>query len=138
MKALTICQPYAHLIVAGKKRVENRSWQTRYRGPLLIHAGRTLDWMPKARMTDAEMVQEFGVVLPFGMLVGRTTVIDCLPIDEIMGGEHDAKYPWLREHEHANGPWCWVLDGAEPLYEMVPLRGRQGLFNVEYFGAPFN
>lgn len=38
MKALTIRQPWAHLIAIGKKTVEIRSWATKYRGPLLITA----------------------------------------------------------------------------------------------------
>src|SRR3546814_4442712 len=45
MKALTICQPYAELILLGLKRVENRSKPTRHRGPLLIHAGKSRDWL---------------------------------------------------------------------------------------------
>ena len=39
MKALTIHQPYASLIAVGAKRYETRSWATRYRGPIAIHAG---------------------------------------------------------------------------------------------------
>src|SRR6516165_9385512 len=38
MKALSVRQPFAHLIVTGIKRIENRFWATPYRGPLLIHA----------------------------------------------------------------------------------------------------
>lgn len=131
MKALTICQPYAHLIVTGKKRVENRTWPTRYRGPLVIHAGKSWDWMPRASMTDAEMVNHFGAVLPFGVMVGLSTLVDCLPLHEILAGKHDARYPWIREHEHTNGPWCWVLENVEPLKELIPYRGKQGLFDVE-------
>jgi hypothetical protein len=41
--ALSIRQPWASLIVAGLKPVENRSWRVRYRGPLLIHAGQRVD-----------------------------------------------------------------------------------------------
>ncbi len=44
MKALTICQPYAELIMRGVKRVENRTWATRYKGALLIHAGKSREW----------------------------------------------------------------------------------------------
>ena len=43
MKALTIKQPWASLIIYGDKDVENRSWPTSYRGPLLIHAGKGYD-----------------------------------------------------------------------------------------------
>jgi hypothetical protein len=38
MKALSIRQPWASLIVAGYKDIENRSWRTSYRGPVLIHS----------------------------------------------------------------------------------------------------
>lgn len=40
MKALTIHQPWASLIAAGVKTIETRSWSTRHRGPLAIHAGK--------------------------------------------------------------------------------------------------
>ncbi len=43
MRALTIRQPWAWAITCGLKRVENRTWSTNYRGPLLIHAGKTVD-----------------------------------------------------------------------------------------------
>ena len=40
MKALSIRQPWAWLIVNGHKDIENRSWPTRFRGPVLIHAAK--------------------------------------------------------------------------------------------------
>ncbi len=40
MQALSVRQPWAWLIVAGYKDVENRGWATKYRGRILIHAGR--------------------------------------------------------------------------------------------------
>jgi hypothetical protein len=43
LKALTIRQPWASLIIAGIKDVENRTWSTGYRGELVIHAGRSVD-----------------------------------------------------------------------------------------------
>jgi hypothetical protein len=39
MKAITIIQPWATLIALGEKKFETRSWTTKYRGPLAIHAG---------------------------------------------------------------------------------------------------
>jgi len=47
MKALTISQPYASLIASGEKWVENRTWATRYRGPLAIHAGRGTQYLSR-------------------------------------------------------------------------------------------
>jgi len=40
MKALTLFQPWATLVSLGEKKIETRSWQTNYRGPLAIHAGK--------------------------------------------------------------------------------------------------
>ena len=43
MKALTIKQPWATLIMQGNKRFEFRGWKTKYREDLLIHAGKSID-----------------------------------------------------------------------------------------------
>ena len=43
MKALTIKEPWATLIISGYKKYEFRSWKTNYRGKILIHAGKTLE-----------------------------------------------------------------------------------------------
>lgn len=42
MKALTLHQPWASLVALGVKTIETRSWSTKYRGQLVIHAGRSL------------------------------------------------------------------------------------------------
>jgi hypothetical protein len=43
MKALTLIQPWATLVALGEKQIETRSWDTKYRGPLAIHAGKKID-----------------------------------------------------------------------------------------------
>lgn len=40
MKAITVWQPWASLLVSGRKRYETRSWATSYRGPIAIHAAK--------------------------------------------------------------------------------------------------
>lgn len=126
MKALTICQPYAALIVIGEKLVENREWPTNYRGRLLIHAGKSRQWL------DDEDEQDFakrGDPLVFGAAVGEARLADVLHIDRIQRGEYDAKYPWLREHLHAHGTWCWVLQDVMRYALPRPWKGAQGLWD---------
>ena len=43
MKALTIKEPWATLIIEGYKEYEFRSLKTNYRGKILIHAGKSLE-----------------------------------------------------------------------------------------------
>lgn len=126
MKALTICQPYAELIANGAKRVENREWPTNYRGPLMIHAGKSRSWL--SGETDDELAAEFGRRVEFGAIVARCNLVACLHIDRIEAGEYKATYPWLDGDPHANGTWCWVLEDVERLPEAIPWKGAQGLW----------
>ena len=127
MKALTICQPYPHLIMLGEKPVENRTWATRYRGALAIHAGKNRQWLGEG---DEAQAAAAGKPLLFGAIVATCTLADCLHITEIEAGRHDARYPQLRTRAHCFGPWCWVLTDVRPLATPVPWRGAQGLFDV--------
>lgn len=128
MKALTICQPYAHLIVIGEKKVENREWYTPHRGTLLIHAGKSRSWLAG---DDVDHWRRRGDPMSFGAIVGHAYLVDCLHIDKIEAGDHDARYPWLRSHPHANGTWCWVLDCVVRFEKPIPWKGAQGLFEVD-------
>lgn len=136
MKALTICQPYAHLIcVTRSKRVENRTWPTRYRGPILIHAGKSRAWLDVDvdRETGVEFDRSHEVALSemaFGAVVGAAILIDCLHIDTIRAGQHDKRLPWLRGHEHTGGPWCWLLGQRRAFPSPVAFQGSQGLFDI--------
>lgn len=69
MRALTIRQPWASLIAAGVKTLETRSWSTRYRGPLLIHAGKhrppTSQWEegPFDDIGEGDLIHQYGAWL---------------------------------------------------------------------------
>ena len=43
MKCLSLKQPFAELLVSGKKTTELRKWNTKFRGKFLIHASKNLD-----------------------------------------------------------------------------------------------
>jgi len=127
MKALTTCQPYAHLIAIGQKSVENRTWATSYRGPLAIHAGKSRAWM-------GDSLSFFGIELDelvFGAVVAVAKLTDVLHIDAIVRGDYDERHPWLRSHAHTEGEWCWVLESVRKLEAPIFWRGAQGLWNFD-------
>jgi hypothetical protein len=111
MKALTIRQPWAALIVAGFKNIENRTWTTKYRGPLLIHAGGT-EWEPLSRF-----VPEAAIPSLYSRIIGMVDLLDVV--------ESHAS-PWFE------GPYGWVLANPRPI-RPVPMAGRLGLFEVNLF-----
>lgn len=126
MKALTICQPYAQLIACGEKLVENRGWPTHYRGPLLIHAGKSRKFLGD---NDERHFSERGEPLVFGAVIAMARLVDMLHIEAIRRGDYDKKYPFLRTHKHAEGQWCWILADVERLAVPVPHNGLQGLWD---------
>lgn len=131
MKVITIMQPYAHLIATGAKRVENRTWPTSYRGPLLIHAGKSRQWLDDRNGID----DRYGIPISdmeFGAVVAVADLVQCASYGRIEMKDFDREYPWLREHEHTEGPWCWVLANVKRLANPIPARGAQGLFDFPY------
>lgn len=78
--ALSVRQPWAYLIVQGIKEEEYRSWSTDYRGPLLIHAGKSVDpkGMQKFRRVEKKHDQEPMEFLQGG-IVGEVVLDDCEP-----------------------------------------------------------
>lgn len=124
-RAITIIQPYAHLIQIGEKPIENRTWETTYRGPLMIHAGKSREWLePEDLANHPTMV--------FGAIVATARLVVCLPkpspVVTSWNRERWGRYGHLIEHAHAHGPWCWLLADVQPLATPVPYRGMQGLW----------
>src|SRR5215472_11289808 len=72
MKILSIRQPWAHLITRGSKNIENRSWPTNYRGPVLIHASLKIDKQP---CVDHGLDP---TKLEIGGVVGIAEIVDCV------------------------------------------------------------
>jgi len=125
MKALSIRQPWAWLIVNGHKNIENRSWKTLQRGPVLVHASKTMtrDDYEAARETLelASAFEPHQIELPsfeeleLGGIVGRVEIVGCV---------HKSPSPWFF------GDFGFVLEHAEPL-PFRPYKGALGFFNVE-------
>ena len=110
MKALTIKQPWASLIVGGGKDIENRTWRTSYRGKLAVHAGMGVD--QDGMQQQAHLLE--GMDLPHGVVLGTVEVVDCV---------RGSVSPWA-ETDY----WHWVLATPEPLAAPVPAKGKLGLW----------
>jgi hypothetical protein len=108
MKALSIRQPWAWLIVNGHKDIENRDWATNFRGRVLIHA------------SDAEEYpDQYGGSYParesmIGGIVGVATITGCVD-------RSDSK--WFM------GQYGFTLTDAKPL-PFIACKGALGFFNV--------
>lgn len=120
MKSLTVCQPYAHLIIHCDKRIENRTRPTKYRGQLAIHAGKSEKWIEPYLFNQTNPYPRVAIIpeLVFGAIIGTVDLVDCVPLEKVEG------------QPYAGGPWCWILENPRPLSEPIPWKGQLGLFNV--------
>jgi hypothetical protein len=121
MRVLTVRQPWAHAIAHLGKDVENRTWSTKYRGPIAIHAGRRLDRLGLAmveEITRESLPQKFegGSVVAVADLIDVHSPTDCWY--DLGGGCS----PWAE-----SGALHWSLANVRPLAEPFGLLGSLGL-----------
>lgn len=130
MFALTISQPYASLIDTGKKWVENRSWETKYRGPLAIHAGKGTQYLTSSQLA----AYPTGVVLAVADLVGCVHIDRLRLMADVRPKERITATNWywseILRHQYTEGPWCWLLSNVRRLEFPFPCRGAQGLWRL--------
>lgn len=116
--AISLQQPYADLVVAGKKDIENRNWPTRFRGRILIHASRTVDRDAVRRhraLLGARTESDYRPVT--GAIIGMVRITDCVR-------SHRSRWFW--------GRFGFVLEGAIRFRAAVPYRGWLGIFDVPW------
>lgn len=94
VKALTIRQPWASLIMAGIKDVENRSRPTRFRGTIAVHAGQGVS--PEGMAAHGHLLAQY----PAGAIIGTVEITDCV---------RDSGSEWAMD-----GHWHWVLANPRP------------------------
>jgi hypothetical protein len=122
MKALSIRQPFAWLIMSGHKLVENRTWATRYRGPLLIHAS----LRPNHDAWD-HIVETHNIAIPEELMSG--CVIGQINLVTVVNAA-TARRTMPSQQEWINGPYCFVLRNPRPFATPIDATGQRGLFNL--------
>jgi len=79
VRALSVRQPFAELILRGIKTVEVRSRRTHVRGRVYVYASRTRDNPgDEARVSRKHRIDVDA--LPRGVLVGTVEIVDCSPL----------------------------------------------------------
>lgn len=126
MRALTIRQPWAWLIVQGYKTVENRTWATAHRGPLAIHAAQRVDETAirvlarqYAEVGEPLSAEELADLHTTGAILGVVDLVDCTR------NPQGADRQWWQP-----GCWAWVLRNPVEV-EPLACTGRLGLWTVD-------
>ncbi len=126
MKVLTIKQPWATLIMQGDKRFEFRSWQTKYRGDLLIHAGKGIDKEAMKRLS-----KYLPKNIPLGKILGKVKLVDCIKMSpefkEMLLKENNEIYTKSSFQEN----YGWQLEDVEVFEYPIEATGHLSLWEYK-------
>ena len=127
MKVITIKQPFATLIIKEIKQYEFRTWKTKYRGDILIHAGKGID---KKAM---EKFKHFGFDYPKGCILGSATLVDCVKIDgemrEYLASKNKEIYGSVIKHTDWEG-YGFLLENVKEI-EPIYINGKLSFWEYE-------
>ena len=119
MKALSIKQPYAELILQGKKKIELRKGNTNFRGEFYVHA---------SKVPDEIAMKKFGFnELPCGFIVGKVTLANVKKYNNEIEHNKDNN---LHLASSAWGNYGFVLEKPERI-KPIPYKGQLNFFEVK-------
>lgn len=128
MKVITIKQPWATLIAEGIKKYEFRTWKTKYRGEILIHAGKGID---KKAMQKYE---HLNLDYPSGAIIAKVEITDCIYVDDEFRIKLSKENPVVYEHIISDKNWegyAFQLEKIEKI-EPISINGKLSLWDYEY------
>jgi len=124
MKCLSVSQPYADLIVKGKKTIELRTWNTKFRGEFLVHA-------PSKIKTD--VCKKMGIdetKIRTGVILGRVEIFYVKKYNSVAELKKDYKKHFGSE-EFLCHKYGFLLRNPKELRIPIPYKGSLGFFNVK-------
>src|SRR5579864_3867171 len=129
MKCLSVSQPYADLIISGKKTIELRTWNTKFRGEFLIHAP------IKIKDNVCEILGIDKSSLRTGVIIGKVEIYDVKSYKSLgeLKKDHDKHFATEEFLRHKYG---FLLRKPQALRIPIPYKGSLGFFEVRMKQGP--
>jgi predicted transcriptional regulator len=122
MKALSLKQPFAELILQGRKTIELRKWNTKFRGEFLIHASKS---------PASEFMNKFGFEensLPTGAILGKAKLVDVKHYD------NEEEFKKDKDKHLASSDWGqygFILKDVKRFDKPIQAKGSLNFWNFE-------
>ncbi|NOS62460.1 MAG: ASCH domain-containing protein [Nitrosarchaeum sp.] len=123
MKCLSISQPFADLIISGKKTIELRKWNTNFRGEFLIHAP------IKIRIEDCKRLK-ITKKLVTGAIIGKAELYDVKKYNSSKEVKNDQKFHFASKN-FQDKTFGFKIKNGKPLRIPILWKGQLGFFDVE-------
>ncbi len=123
MKCLSVSQPFANLIVQGKKTIELRKWNTNFRGEFFVHAPL------KIRTKDCKRLK-INEELVTGAIIGKVELIDVKKYNSKKEIISDKKFHFA-DKEFQNNIYGFLLKNPKFFRVPIPCKGKLGFFEID-------
>ena len=123
MKCLSVSQPFADLIISGKKTIELRTWNTNFRGEFLVHSP------IKIRIEDCKRLK-ITKQLETGAIIGKAEIYEVKSYDNINEIKKDQRLHFASK-KFQKKTYGFMLKNAKPLRVPIPWKGQLGFFEVD-------
>jgi len=131
MKAISLLQPWASLVVMGVKKIETRNWRTTHRGTILIHASQgKAGSIFAADLPFKKYIPDFKK-LPFGAIVGQATITDVMRIEMLEMPDELIDRLTMEEKafgDYSEGRYAWLLEDHKQFDNPIPARGTLSIW----------
>lgn len=132
MKAITILEPWATLIIEGKKCIETRNWDTNYRGTVLIHSSKTLMQNKDYVEHLMNFVDSAHSSFNRGCIIGEVELVDIIPITpDFFRLVKETNYIDFITSEWGYSKYAWIFDKPKIYEQPIPAKGNLGLWEYK-------
>jgi predicted transcriptional regulator len=124
MKCLSVCQPFAELIIQGKKTIELRKWNTEFRGEFLVHAAKNI------RRVDCKRMKISTSLIVSGAIIGKVNLVDVKKYDSDKEIYNDKK----KHHsisDNTKSKYGFILENPKKLRVPIPYLGKLNFFEFQ-------
>lgn len=131
MKVISLLEPWASLIKEKVKYIETRSWSTKYRGELYIHAS-----MKKLTQKNyVEYKEQLNLLedinFKYGYIIAKCKLVDCRYMNEDLIQEVKKNHNEYICGHYNIGRYAWILENIEMLETPIPAKGKLGIWNYK-------
>lgn len=125
MRVITLMQPWASLVANGYKIYEFRKMNYKYRGKILIHAGKGID------KNAMERVKEFNLEYPQSRIVAEVEIEDVIKCDKKFNDYiNNLNSIVYGNKEHRDG-YAWKLKNIKKINDNRHVSGKQGIWYLD-------
>jgi hypothetical protein len=147
MKVISIRNPQAALVMEGIKTVETRSFKTKIRGRIGIHASLSMNKLtPEMKPFILQACEPYGCLTvgdrPLwrfpafaGHILGTVELVDCIPAGDwiearrMKGGHADYEREFILG-DLSTDRFAWILSDPKPFLMPIPAKGRLGFWEA--------